>query len=57
MPLQEGGVAGVGGDSAAELVVGVLVSEQGNVIIQSLPMEENHVGGKVKNTNCATFTG
>ena len=57
MPLQEGGVAGVGGDNAAELVVGVLVSEQGNVIIQSLPMEENHVGGKVKNTNCATFTG
>ena len=57
MPLQEGGVAGAGGDSAVELVVGVLVSEQGNVTIQNLPMEGNHAGGKVKSTNCVTFTG
>ena len=57
MPLQEDGVAGAGGGSAVELVVEVSVSEQGSVTIQSLPMEGNLVGGKVKSTNCVTFTG
>ena len=57
MPWLEGGVAGVGGASAPELVVEGLALEQEDVTTHDHPMEENLAVGKAKSSNCAISTG